>query len=210
MSDTYLDPDDAALLEAVLLRPALVARIAALAPKPAPAPKRAKAAGLGDTPKQRAAFLRLSPERQVFVAATDAWHKAWLQWRHFGGEDPGAYPTDTASPEALAQAAREADYEARIVEFERMLAERWGGSTAARDAALRESASILRHRFTSDAEHAAAVQAHMDKCSAEALALARQRAARDAEAQAKADAWDAANPEAAAALAARLAARRAP
>jgi hypothetical protein len=54
----------------------------------------------------------------------------------------------------------------------------------------------------------------MDAASHEALAQARQRAAeaeakaaRDAEAQAKADAWDAANPEQAAALAARLAAR---
>ena len=214
MSDTYLDPDDAALLEAVLQRPALVARIAALAPKPAPASKRAKAQALGDTPKQRAAFLRLSPERQAFVAATDAWHNAWRQWRHFGGVDPGPYPTDTASQEALGAAQREADYESRVAEFERILAERWGGSLAARDVALRESASILRHRFKTDAEHASAVQAHMDAASAEALRQAAKRAAeaeakaaRDAEAQAKAEAWSAANPEQAAALAARLAAR---
>ena len=214
MFDIYLDPDDTALLEAVLQRPALLARIAALAPKPAPAPKRAKVVALGDSPKQRAAFLRLSPERQAFVAATDAWHIAWRQWRHFNGADPGPYPTDTTSPEALAQAARDADYEARLIEFERILAERWGGSIYARDAALRDSASIKRDRFKTDAEHAAAVQAHMDKASAEALAHAAKRAAeaeakaaRDAEAQAKVDAWSAANPEQAAALAARLAAR---
>jgi hypothetical protein len=214
MTDTYLDPDDAALLEAVLQRPALLARIATLAPKPAPAPKRAsKAQALGDSPKQRAAWLRLSPDRQAYVAATEAWHSAWRQWMYFGGADPGPYPTDTTSPEARGAAQREADYEARLAEFERILAERWGGSIAARDVALRESASILRHRFASDAEHAAAVQAHMDKASAEALAQAAKRAAeaeakaaRDAEAQAKADAWDAANPEQAEALAARLAA----
>jgi colicin import membrane protein len=214
MTDTYLDPDDAALLEAVLQRPALLARIVSLAPKPAPASKRAKVTGIGDSPKQRAAFLRLSPERQAFVSATDAWHKGWMQWRHFGGVDPGPYPTDTTSPEARGAAQREADYEARMVDFERMLAERWGGSIAARDAALKKSGFILRSRYANDAEHAAAVQAHMDAASAEALAQAAKRAAdaeakakAAAEAQAKADAWNAANPEAAAALAARLAAR---
>lgn len=214
MSDTYFDPDDTALLEAVLQRPALVARIAALAPKPAPVPKRPKVVALGDSAKQRAAFLRLSLERQAFVAATDAWRIAWRQWHHFGGADPGPYPIDTTSPEALGAAQRDADYEARVVEFERMVEERWGGSIGARNAALRESASILRHHFASDAEHAAAVQAHMDKASAEALMQARDRAAdaeakaaRDANVQAKADAWNAANPEQAAALAARLAAR---
>ena len=193
MSDTYLDPDDAALLEAVLQRPALVARIAALAPKPAPASKRAKVQALGDSPKQRAAWLRLSPDRQAFVAVTDAWHNAWRQWRHFGGADPGPYPTDTTSPEARGAAQREAEYEARIVEFEKMLNERWGGSLAARDVALSESASILRHRFKTDADHAAAVQAHMDKASAEALAQARQRAA-EVEAKAARDAADTPDP----------------
>lgn len=215
MTDTYLDPDDAALLEAVLQRPALLARLAALAPKPAPAPKRAsKAQALGDTPKQRAAWLRLSPERQAFVSATDAWHKGWLQWRHFGGVDPGPYPVDTTSPEAMAQAARDAEYEARVTEFERVLNDRWGGSIAARDDALKESGFILRSRYANDADHAAAVQAHMDAASAEALAQAAKRAAdaeakakAAAEAKAKADAWAVANPEAAAALAARLAAR---
>lgn len=86
---------------------------------------------------------------------------------------PGPYPTDTTSPEALAQPARNADYEARLIESERILAERWGGSLAARDAALEESASIERRMYATDADHAAAVNAHMDKCSAVALALAR-------------------------------------
>lgn len=217
MTDTYLDPDDAALLEAVLQRPALLARIAALAPKPAPAPKRTKAQALGDTPKQRAAWLRLSPDRQAYLVQWETWRAGWKAARYGGGADPGPEPFDTTSEEALAQAARNDEYEERLAMFEKMLNERWGGSLAARDVALRESASILRHRFTSDAEHAAAVQAHMDAASAEALGQARQRAAeaaanaaRDAEAQAKADAWDAANPERAAALAARLAERRAP
>lgn len=214
MSDTYLDPHDTALLEAVLQRPALLARIAALAPKPAPAPKRAKVQALGDSPKQRAAWLRLSPDRQAYLVRWETWRAGWKAARYGGGADPGPEPFDTTSPEALAQAARNAEYEERLAMFEKMLNERWGGSIYARDVALRESASILRHRFTSDAEHAAAVQAHMDAASREALAQARQRAAeaeakaaRDAEAQAKADAWAAANPEQAAALAARLAAR---
>jgi len=225
MTDTYLGPDDTALLEAVLQRPALLARIAALAPKPAPAPKRAKAQALGDSPKQRAAWLRLSPDRQAYLVRWETWRAGWKAARYGGGADPGPEPFDTTSPEALAQAARNAEYEERLAMFEKMLNERWGGSIYARDAALRESASILRHRFTSDAEHAAAVQAHMDAASREALAQAAKRAAeaeakaakraaeaeakaaRDAEAQAKADAWAAANPEQAAALAARLAAR---
>jgi hypothetical protein len=214
MSDTYLDPDDTTLLEAVLRRPGLLARIAALAPKPAPAPKRAKAQALGDTPKQRAAWLRLSPDRQAYLVRWETWRAGWKAARYGGGADPGPEPFDTTSPEALSQAARDAEYEARVAEFEKMLADRWGGSIGARDAALKGSASIMRSRYKSDADHAAAVQAHMNAASAETLAQARQRAAeaeakaaRDAEAQAKADAWDAANPEAAAALAARLAAR---
>ena len=179
MIDTYLDPDDTALLEAVLLRPALVARIAALAPKPAPAPapKRAKVQALGDTPKQRAAWLRLSPDRQAYLVRWETWRAGWKAARYGGGADPGPEPADTTSPEALAQAARNDEYEERLAMFEKMLNERWGGSIYARDAALRESASILRHRFKTDAEHAAAVQAHMDTASAEAWARARQRAA---------------------------------
>ena len=214
MIDTYLDPDDTALLEAVLMRPALMARIAALTPKPAPAPKRAKAQALGDSLKQRAAWLRLSPDRQAYLVRWETWRAGWKAARYGGGADPGPEPVDTTSPEALAQAARNDEYEERLAMFEKMLNERWGGSLAARDAALRKSASIKRHQFATDADHAAAVQAHMDKASAEALAQAAKRAAeaeakaaRDAEAQAKADAWDAANPEAAARLAARLAAR---
>jgi colicin import membrane protein len=215
MTDTYLDPDDTALLEAVLQRPALLARLASLAPKPAPAAKRAsKAQALGDSPKQRAAWLRLSPDRQAYLAQWESWRKAWKAARYAGGAEPGPEPFDTTSPEALAQAARDAEYEARVTEFERILNERWGGSLYARDAALRKSANILRSRYKTDAEHAAAVQAHMDAASVVALAEAAKRAAKaeakakaDAEAKAKADAWDAANPEAAAALAARLAAR---
>jgi hypothetical protein len=216
MIDTYLDPDDTALLEAVLLRPALLARIAALAPKPAPAPapKRAKAQALGDSPKQRAAWLRLSPDRRSYLARWETWRAGWKAARYGGGADPGPEPFDTTSPEAIAQAARNAEYEERLAMFEKMLTERWGGSLGARDAALRDSASILRRHFASDADHAATVQAHMDRASAEALAHAAKRAAeaeakaaRDAEAQAKAEAWAAANPEQAAALAARLAAR---
>ena len=202
MSDTYLDPDDTALLEAVLQRPALAARIAALAPKPAPAPKRAKVQALGDSPKQRAAWLRLSPDRQAYLVRWETWRAGWQAARYGGGADPGPEPFDTTSEEALAQAARNDEYEERLAMFEKMLNERWGGSLAARDAALMESTSILRRHFASDADHAATVQAHMDRCSAAALALARQRAAeaeakaaRDAEAQAKADAWNAANPD---------------
>jgi hypothetical protein len=215
MTDTYLDPDDTALLEAVLQRPALLARLVSLAPKPAPAAKRAsKAQALGDSPKQRAAFLRLSPERQAYLVQWESWRKAWKAARYGGGADPGPEPFDTTSQEALAQVTRNDEYESRVIEFERILNERWGGSLDARDAALLESARIMRHRYTSDAEHAAAVQAHMDRASAEALAQAAKRAAeaeakaaRDAEAKTKAEAWNAANPEAAAALAARLAAR---
>ena len=176
MTDTYLDPDDAALLEAVLQRPALLARLVALAPKPAPAPKRTKAQALGDTPKQRAAFLRLSPERQEYIAKCETWRKAWKAWVYFGAAHPGPEPIDTTSPEALAQAARDAEYEERVTEFERILSERWGGDIHARDEALRASASIMRHRYATDAEHAAAVQAHMDAASQRALAAARQRA----------------------------------
>ena len=183
MSDTYLDPDDTALLEAVLQRPALLARIAALAPKPAPAPKRTKAQALGDSPKQRAAWLRLSPYRQAYLVRWETWRAGWKAARYGGGADPGPEPIDTTSPEALAQVARDAENEARVAEFEKMLADRWGGSLDAREAALRKSASILRSRFKTDAEHAAAVQAHMDAASREALAQARQRAA---EAEAKA------------------------
>ncbi len=187
MSDTYLDPDDAALLEAVLQRPALLARLAALAPKPAPAPKRAsKAQALGDTPKQRAAWLRLSPGRQAYLVQWESWRKAWKAARYAGGAEPGPEPFDTTSQEALAQAARDAEYEARVTEFERILNERWGGSLYARDAALRKSANILRSRYKTDAKHAAAVQAFMDAASQRALADARQRAAA---AEAKAAAW---------------------
>ena len=177
MTTTYLDPDDAALLEAVLQRPALLARLVALAPKPAPAPKRStKAQALGDTAKQRAAFLRLSPERQAYIAQCETWRKAWKAWVYFGAAHPGPEPIDTTSPEALAQAARDAEYEERVTEFERILSERWGGDIHARDEALRASASIMRHRYATDAEHAAAVQAHMDAASQRALAAARQRA----------------------------------
>jgi len=215
MTDTYLDPDDAALLEAVLRRPALLARLVAMAPKPAPVAKRAtKAQTLGDSPKQRAAWLRLSPEKQAHVIAYEAWYKAWRQMMYFNGPDCGPEPRDTTSPEALAQVTRNAEHEARVTEFERILNERWGGSLYARDAALKESANILRSRYKTADEHAAAVQAFMDAASVEALAQAAKRAEKveakakaDAEAKAKADAWDAANPEAAAALAARLAAR---
>ena len=89
MSDTYLDPDDTALLEAVLLRPALVARIAALAPKPAPASKRTKAQALGDSPKQRAAWLRLSPDRQAYLVRWETWRTGWKAARYGDGADPG-------------------------------------------------------------------------------------------------------------------------
>jgi colicin import membrane protein len=215
MVDTYLDPDDAALLEAVLQRPALLARPVALAPKPAPSAKRAiKAQALGDTPKQRAAWLRLSSDRQAYLVQWESWRKAWKAARYAGGAEPGPEPIDTTSQEALAQVTRNAEHEARVAEFERIMNERWGGSLYARDEALRDSANILRSRYKTDAEHAAAVQAFMDAASVEALAQAAKRAAdaeakakADAEAKAKADAWDAANPEAAAALAARLAAR---
>ena len=184
MTEIHLDPDDTALLEAVLQRPALLARLVSLAPKPAPAAKRAgKAQALGDSPKQRAAWLRLSPDRQAYLVHWESWRKAWKAARYAGGSDPGPEPFDTTSQEALAQAARDAEYEARVTEFERVLNERWGGSIAARDAALLESAGIKRHRYTSDADHAAAVRAHMDKASAEALAQAAERAA---EAEAKA------------------------
>jgi len=174
MTTAYLDPDDAALLEAVLQRPALLARLVALAPKPAPTPKRStKTQALGDSPKQRAAFLRLSPERQAYIAQCETWRKAWKAWVYFGAEHPGPEPIDTTSPEALAQAARNAEYEDRVTEFERILSERWGGDIHARDEALRASASIMRHRYATDAEHAAAVQAHMDAASQRALAVAR-------------------------------------
>jgi len=187
MADTYLDPDDAALLEAVMRRPALLARLAALAPKPAPAPKRTgKAQALGDTPKQRAAWLRLSQDRQAYLVQWESWRKAWKAWHYAGAADPGPEPFDTTSQEALAQAARDIEHEARVAEFERILNERWGGSLYARDAALRESANIMRHRYTTDAEHAAAVQAHMDAASQRALAEARQRVEK---AEAKAAAW---------------------
>jgi hypothetical protein len=185
MSDIYLDPDDAALLEAVLQRPALLARLVALAPKPAPAPKRTgKAQALGDSPKQRAAWLRLSPDRQAHLVQWESWRKAWKAARYAGAADPGPEPIDTTSQEALAQVARDAEHEARVTEFERILNERWGGSLYARDAALRESANIMRSRYKTDTEHAAAVQAFMDAASQRALAEARQRAAA-AEAKAK-------------------------
>jgi len=177
MPDTYLDPDDTALLEAVLQRPALLARLVAMAPKPAPVPKRAsKAQALGDNPKQRAAWLRLSSDRQAYLVQWESWRKAWKAARYAGGAEPGPEPFDTTSDEALAQVTRDAEYEARVTEFERLLNERWGGSLYARDAALRESAFIFRSWYKTDAEHAAAVQAYMDAASQRALAEARQRA----------------------------------
>jgi hypothetical protein len=82
--------------------------------EPAPAPKRQPAAKvpsarpLGDTPKQRAAFAALSPERQQHVRAMAAWREAWRAWRYFDGAEPGPAPVDTSSPEAIALIAREA------------------------------------------------------------------------------------------------------
>lgn len=172
-----LTPDDAALLDAVLSRPALVARIAALTSKTAaPAPKRAKVVARGDTPKQRAAWLRLSPERQEYLVQWETWRARWKAARYAGGPDPGPEPFDTTSQEAVAQITRNAEYEARVVIFERMLAERWGGDIFAREKALKASAQIMPYQFASHAEHMAAVQAHMDKASAMALEAAVKRA----------------------------------
>lgn len=169
--------DDETLLEAILARPHLVARIVALhAPPAAPRvkPRGSKVPVLGDNAKQRKAFLRLSPERQAFVVAAEEWRKAWKQWRYFGVAHPGPDPVDTTSPEALAMAERNRQWKEYVTEHEAILVARWGGDAAyavrARDDANRNAPG--RFSYSSDEAHAEAVRAFMDEASAKSRALA--------------------------------------
>jgi hypothetical protein len=173
-------PDDT-LLEAILARPHLVARIVALHAPPAPPrvkPRGSKLPALGATAKQRAAFLRLSPERQAHVTAWEAWRAAWKLWHYFGAAHPGPEPIDTTSPEAIDMARRIADLDAMQLDAEYRLSVRWGGDIVARDIALRESQKIFRSRYASDEDHAAAVRAFLDAESdiARKAAMARAQA----------------------------------
>jgi hypothetical protein len=155
---------DEELLTAILAKPHLCARIvAACKPK--------KPWALGDNPKQRAAFLRLSPERQQYITRCDTWRKAWRLWHYFGASNPGPYPVDIDSPEAKAVSARLAELDRMQAESVARLVARWGGDMEARDRAIQDSPK--RSGFRSDEAHHAAVVRFMNEESAKARA-ARQ------------------------------------
>lgn len=152
------------LLEALKARPDVLA----LLTKPKP-----RKASFGDTPKQKAAFNRLSPERQSYILDCDKWRAAWRQWRYFTGAAPGPYPIDTQSMEAKAMIQRQADMEAMRLDAEERLLRRWGGDAEARDKALEKAPK--RYEYRSDDEHHAAVIAFMNEASAKAREQAQAR-----------------------------------
>jgi len=175
------DLTDDFLIEAVMARPDLVQRIMAAAGPSPTKPKRAskpKGPILGDTAKQRAAFGRLTPERQEYLLTWEEWRRAWKRWHYSGAAHPGPEPVDTTSPEALAQSARAAELDRMTTEAEARLIARWGGDVAyamaRRDEANRNAP--YRSRFYSDQDHAEAVRKYLDEASAKARAAAQQRA----------------------------------
>ncbi|MCA3186967.1 MAG: hypothetical protein INH13_25780 [Cupriavidus sp.] len=155
---------DDELVAAILARPDLCARVVA-----AHKPKKAKPPALGASPKQKAAFLRLSSARQEYIAAWENWRRGWKQWRYFGAAYPGPEPIDTESPEALAQAARMAGLNRVSEEAAARLIARWGGDLNYA-VKRRDSANLAAPRRASfsgtDAEHAVAVQKFLDSASA--------------------------------------------
>jgi hypothetical protein len=152
---------DEELLTAILAKPHLCARVVA-------ASKPKKPWALGDNPKQRAAFLRLSPERQEYITRCDTWRKAWRLWHYFGASNPGPYPVDIDSPEAKAVSARLAELDRMQAESIARLIARWGGDMEARDRAIQDSPR--RSDFHSDEAHHAAVVRFMNEESAKARA----------------------------------------
>ena len=157
-----------ALFAAIMADPSLVARVIAATK----AAKKPKVVLLGNTPKQRAAFGRLSSERQAYLAAWEAWRGEWRQFRYFGAANPGPEPVDTVSQEALAVADRLAELDRMTAEAEARLLARWGGDMIARDEANASAPTKLYSE--SEAEHVARVRAHMDNAAAAAREKANQ------------------------------------
>ena len=157
-----------ALFDAVMADPSLVARVIAATK----AAKRPKAILLGNTPKQRAAFGRLSPERQAYLAAWELWRNEWRQWRYFGAANPGPEPVDTVSAEAIAVSARISELNRMTSEAEARLLERWGGDMVARDEA--NASAPTKYFGESEAAYMARVREHLDNAAAAARAKANQ------------------------------------
>lgn len=157
-----------AFFAAVMADPSLVARVIAATK----AAKKPKVVFLGNTPKQRAAFGRLSPERQAYLAAWELWRNEWRQWRYFGAANPGPEPVDMVSQEAFAVAGRLAELDRMTQEAEARLMERWGGDMIARDEA--NASAPTKHWGESEAAHMARVREHLDNAAAAARAKANQ------------------------------------
>ena len=155
------------LLQVIMSRPGLLAQVVNMVKA-----KKPKVETFGNTPKQKAAFARLSPERQQYIKACDAWRSAWRAWHYFGGAHPGAEPVDTVSVEALAVADRLAELDRMAADAEARLMARWGGDMIARDEANASAPTKLYSE--SEAEHAARVREHLDNAAAAARAKALQ------------------------------------
>ncbi|MFN8993052.1 MAG: hypothetical protein ACK5X3_05220 [Pseudomonadota bacterium] len=155
------------LLQTIMSRPGLLAQVANMVKA-----KKPKIETFGNTPKQKAAFARLSPERQQYIKACDAWRSAWRAWRYFGGAHPGAEPVDMVSVEALAWVNKLAELDRMTADAEARLMARWGGDVIARDEA--NATAPIKHYGESEAEHAARVREHLNNAAAAARAKVLQ------------------------------------